>query len=209
MVVGLPCRCGTRRGACPVGRLLTLPSRRPQGGLPSLPPVNPAFSLLSFPHPPAPLPSGKGEIFSFLMQGASPLASPRPEPARHLLSLPRGRGPSQTPPSLATDSSISPGPPSPWLPALPMERRFFRFCAGLEIPKAHPRRAPQRKGQLATNRDKPPPGAWFAPFPSAARVQPRGCKGRSPLHKITLKLPLPHRGRGSGGWGKASKLKAG
>ena len=39
-------------------------------------------------------------------------------PARHLLSLPRGRGPSQTPPSLATDSSISPGPPSPWLPAL-------------------------------------------------------------------------------------------
>ena len=39
-------------------------------------------------------------------------------PARHLLSQPRGRGPSQTPPSLATDSSISPGPPSPWLPAL-------------------------------------------------------------------------------------------
>ena len=39
-------------------------------------------------------------------------------PARHWLSLPRGRGPSQTPPSRATDSSISPGPPSPWLPAL-------------------------------------------------------------------------------------------
>ena len=72
-----------------------------------------------------------------------------------------------------------------------------------------PRRVPQRQGQLATNRDKPPPGAWFAPFPSAARVQPRGCKGRSPLHKITLKLPLPRRGRGAGGWGKESKLKAG
>ena len=39
-------------------------------------------------------------------------------PRRHLHALPRGRGPSQTPPSLATDSSISPGPPSPWLPAL-------------------------------------------------------------------------------------------
>ena len=52
----------------------------------------------------------------------------RAEPARHLLPLPRGRGPSQTPPSLATDSSISPGPPSPWLPALPIERRFYRFC---------------------------------------------------------------------------------
>ena len=66
---------------------------------------------------------------------------------RHLVSLPRGRGPSQTPPSLATDSSISPGPPSPWLPALPMERRFFRFCAGLEIPKAHPRRVPDWQGE--------------------------------------------------------------
>ena len=40
------------------------------------------------------------------------------EPQWHLFTLPRGRGPSQTPPSLATDSSISPGPPSPWLPAL-------------------------------------------------------------------------------------------
>ena len=34
---------------------------------------------------------------------------------------------------------------------------------------------------------------------SAARVQPRGCKGRSPLHKKTKNLPLPHRGRGAGG----------
>ena len=75
--------------------------------------------------------------------------------------------------------------------------------------KASPRRAPQRQGQLATNRDKPPPGAWFAPFSSAARVQPRGCKGRSPLHEKNIGLPLPHRGRGLGGWGEESKLKAG
>ena len=61
-----------RRGACPVGRLLTLPSRHPAGGLPSLPPVNPAFSLLSFPHPPAPLPSGKGEIFTLFRRGLRP-----------------------------------------------------------------------------------------------------------------------------------------
>ena len=33
-------------------------------------------------------------------------------PLRHLLALPRGRGPSQTP------KFLSPGPPSPWLPAL-------------------------------------------------------------------------------------------
>ena len=69
------------------------------------------------------------------------------EPARHLLSLPRGRGPSQTPPSLATDSSISPGPPSPWLPALLIGNRFLSFlrqprvqsrgCKGLR--PLHPR----------------------------------------------------------------------
>ena len=44
-----------------------------------------------------------------------------------------------------------------------------------------------------------------SPRPSAARVQPRGCKGRSPLHKKTKNLPLPRRGRalcerGSGGY---------
>ena len=64
------------RGACPVGCRLTLPPLSPVGGLPCLSPANPAFSFLCCPHPPAPLPSGKGEIFCFLMQGASPLASP-------------------------------------------------------------------------------------------------------------------------------------
>ena len=34
------------------------------------------------------------------------------EPLRHWFALPRGRGPSQTP------KFLSPGPPSPWLPAL-------------------------------------------------------------------------------------------
>ena len=42
---------------------------------------------------------------------------------------------------------------------------------------------------------------------SAARVQPRGCKGRSPLHKKTKNLPLPHRGRGSGGWGQKKQTQ--
>ena len=36
-----------------------------------------------------------------------------------------------------------------------------------------------------------PPGAWRTPLPRAARIQPRGCKGRSPLHKKTKNLPLP------------------
>ena len=49
------------------------------------------------------------------------------------------------------------------------------------------------------------------PCSSAARVQPRECKGRSPLHKITLSPPFPP-GRGSGGYpspsGKGGKNKA-
>ena len=63
------------------GRLPTLPCRNPAGGLPSLSPAYPAFSLLSCPHPPDPrsqsaLPGGKGETKGYFMQGASPLASP-------------------------------------------------------------------------------------------------------------------------------------
>ena len=43
--------------------------------------------------------------------------------------------------------------------------------------------------------------------------KPRGCKGRSPLHKITINLPLPRRGRalcerGRGDRGQKSKRKA-
>ena len=40
-------------------------------------------------------------------------------------------------------------------------------------------------------------------------IQPRGCKGRSPLHKKNQNLPLPLRGRGAGGWGQKARLKAG
>ena len=81
---GSPCRCGklnggacpdvagaagvsdTRRGACPVGRLPTLP-------LPSfLPPI-----------PPAPFPGGEGGDYKFISPGAPPLASPGLGGARH------------------------------------------------------------------------------------------------------------------------------
>ena len=55
---GYPCRCGAR------------------GGLPFWSPAAPAFSLFVCPHPPNPLPGGKGGIKGYFMQGASPLASP-------------------------------------------------------------------------------------------------------------------------------------
>ena len=57
------------------------------------------------------------------------------------------------------------------------------------------------------NRRAPCRALGSPPFPSAARVQSRGCKGRSPLHEKTLVSPFPP-GRGMGGWGQESKRKA-
>ena len=146
-------------------------------------------------HPPGLNLSGTGyPCHCGIRRGAGGLA-----PARHLLVLPRGRGPSQTPPSLATDSSSPPVPPL----------LGCRHCLPVPRPNRHApsghRNAAQtllRKGQ------SPTPGICLAGSVSAARVQPRGCKGLRPLHKITLSPPLPRRGRGSGGWGQESKLKA-
>ena len=151
-------------------------------------PAYPAFSLLSFPHPPNPLPGGKGEIITLFRRGlrprhpcTEPLAA-LTEPAVQVLSgwlaraalarpAPGERTISNAAVASATDSSISPGPPSPWLPALP-----------------------------PVNKQKPL--VVQVPRPS----QPRGCKGRSPLHKKTLILPLPA-GKGGGGMGAVKQAK--
>ena len=74
---GSTCRCRRLNGGVPPALLARRALAVPGGGLPSLSPADHAFSLLScplFPRPPSP--AGKGEIFCFLMQGASPLASP-------------------------------------------------------------------------------------------------------------------------------------
>ena len=60
-------------GAQGGGRPPTLPLRCSQGGLPSLSPAYPAFSLFVCPHPPYPLPGGKGGFLAFLCKGLRPL----------------------------------------------------------------------------------------------------------------------------------------
>ena len=99
------------------------------------------------------------------------------EPQRHWLDLPRGRGPSQTP------KFLSPGPPSPWLPALPIERRFYRFCTELAMPKTSP----------------PPVPDWqVEQVPQA--IQCRGAGGEAP-GEINFGAPPSPPGRGVGGIG--------
>ena len=76
---GYPCRWGVRRGAgrlAPLRHWLSLPLWYPAGGVAVLVARLPFTLALFLPPSPAPLPSGKGETQSFLMQGASPLASP-------------------------------------------------------------------------------------------------------------------------------------
>ena len=89
------------------------------GGLTGWLPVYPALSLPSCPYPPRPLPSGKGENHSFLMQGASPLASPGLGGKRHWRweggsDTPAGACPSGCRSTLPLAYFAAPIPPAPF-----------------------------------------------------------------------------------------------
>ena len=124
-------------------------------------PAYPAFSLLSRPLPPARarralFPAGRGD-FSFLMQGASPLASPRPSRKRHGLNLrdkyPEGACPLGRLPPLPVACFLAPIPPTPF----PAGRGDFSFLMQGAPPLASPRLSRKRHG--LNLRGKYPEGA--------------------------------------------------
>ena len=125
------------------GCRLGLPQLSPTGAgfLPRLPTLPLACFLA--PYPPSPLPPfprrGRG-ILSFLMQGASPLASPGAETGRHLQPLPcraSGGGWFSSPPANPAFSLLS-CPLSPFPPSPGGEGGFLVFlCKGLR--PLHPR----------------------------------------------------------------------
>ena len=88
------------------------------------------------------------------------------------------------------------------------ERNKAKGRVGRRQGRQAPLRTPQRQGQAATSRASP----QWAPTPQVQPVplpaQARGCKGLRPLHKKAKNLPLPA-GKGAGGMGAESKLKAG
>ena len=101
---GLPCRCGTLRGACLACRLLPLP-------------------LVCFPapYPPAPFPGGEGGVLRlFYARGSAPCI-PGAEPARYRFALPLWRPagglpclPPAAPCPLPLPSFLPPIPPAPF-----------------------------------------------------------------------------------------------
>ena len=125
--VRLPCRCGVRRGACLLCRLSALP-----------------LVCFTAPYPPNPLPGGKGETKSLFRRGlrprhpcAEPLAA-LTEPAVQVISgvacpggtgypCPGGEDHLKRRRRVSDGCSISPGPPSPWLPALPPRKQTETF----------------------------------------------------------------------------------
>ncbi len=110
-------------------------------------------------------------------------------PGRRGLALPRGRGPSQTPPSLATDSSISPGPPLLGCRHCSPEPRL-----NCHAPAGYRNATPSPASQGA----KPHSGHLFGrDYKCRKQSNARGAGGGAP-GKIKLESPPSRR---EGGWG--------
>ena len=171
----------------------------------SLPPATPAFRLPSCPHPPpTPFPAGRGRPRLFHARGFAPCI-PGTEPMVRRKNG-RKRFPARVPPGLRSRGAGGGSPRRNKVKISPFPAGEGGWGDGGHKSKLKAgaadnpnRRAPRRATSTPTeaNKKKASPlesrngGGQPVPRP----VQPRECKGRSPLHKKTKNLPLPRRGR--------------
>ena len=84
---GSTCRCRRLNGGVPPALLARRALAVPGGGLPSLSPAAPAFSLAFCPHPPTPFPAGRGRPRLFYARGFAPcITGNRPGAALAMLA---------------------------------------------------------------------------------------------------------------------------
>ena len=172
--------------------LQNLPSRYPAGCLPSLPPAYPAFSLLYCPHPPDPLPGGKGETQSLFRRGLRP-RHPCIRPFAALI-VPAMRAPHARSLRFAAKTT---GSGSLWAVAAAKERGDRgRGTSAFEMVLS-----PGAGIASAAQGQAPPLSTTAAGRTSAAGGLMPGCRGRSPRRNKLMVSPFPggEGGRGDGG----------
>ena len=212
---------GGGRGACPLCRPPTLPPRCLvgwHGGFGRL--LTPPLACFSAPIPPPPLPlRGRGNLKVCFAGGFAP-GTPALDCLRHRdwrgesRTRRGGLAPAvpDNPAAVVPEGELAPGDtgypcpggedhlkrrrrvrrivPSPPVPPL----LGCRHCSPVPRPNRHaPAGYLNATSTPPHKRQSPPAGTCLAGSVSAARVQPRGCKGRSPLHKKTKNLPPSRR----------------
>ena len=204
---------GARWGACPAGRRLTLPFRNLLGRLAFFSPAYLAFSFISCPHPPNPLPGGKGENQGYFMQGAPPLASPRLSRRRHGLSLrcrcPLGGLPGRAPADVAVPESVGVACLFSRPPTLPLVL-FLAPIPPTPFPAGRGRSKVYFAGGFAPGTPALDRSRHLQTFPNRSPAQ-RGVRGLPPEWQEMLSFGQcrqPRRGGDRGRWNYPSQATA-
>ena len=183
------------------------------GGLLSLSPANPAFSLIFCPHPPNPLPGGKGENQGYFMQGAPPLASPRLSRRRHGLSLrcrcPLGGLPGRAPADVAVPESVGVACLFSRPPTLPLVL-FLAPIPPTPFPAGRGRSKVYFAGGFAPGTPALDRSRHLQTFPNRSPAQ-RGVRGLPPEWQEMLSFGQcrqPRRGGDRGRWNYPSQATA-
>ena len=161
-------------------------------------------------------PVGKGETFSFLMQGATAPCIPGVEPMvchkTERKRFPASDAARVQSPGTCSARSVSAA--GGLMAGMQGAKPLAQNNLGLPLPLRGRgqgdggNKPMMRQVQPATSRASRPPGTGTAGAVRAAGGSVQGCRGRSPRRNKLWGSPFPP-GRGSGGWGQKSRLMVG